>query len=100
MSTKTQVNRMMTPDENARIYSSRAKLTAVAMESGIANQTEGVGPVLETFLTIPGVAAAQVFAYHTVVCRNPAYSWDEIEVSVLRLFTALNMDLKSLKEVE
>lgn len=96
MAAKVQINRMMTPDENARIYSSRAKLTTAPMESGLANQTEGVGPVLETFLTIPGVAAAQVFAYHTVVCRNPAYSWDEIEVSVLRLFAALNLALETL----
>ena len=99
MAAKTQVNRMETPDENARIYASRARLTTTPMESGIANQTEGVGPVLATFLDIPGVVAAQVFAYHAMVCKVPAFTWDEIEVSVLRLFAALNLDLETL-EVE
>lgn len=90
----TKINRMMTPDENARIYASRARLTTEPMETGIANQTEGAGPVLATFLDIPGVAMAQVF---TVICKCPAYSWEEIEVSVLRLFAALNMDLETLE---
>jgi hypothetical protein len=35
-----------------------------------------------------------------MVCKCPAYTWDEIEVSVLRLFAALNLDLETLKEVE
>lgn len=95
----TKVNRMETPDANARIYASRARLTTEPMETGIANQTESVGPVLATFLDIPGVAMVQVFAYHAVVCKCPAYSWDEIEVSVLRLFAALNLNLETL-EVE
>lgn len=100
MATKTQVNRMETPDPNARIYASRAKLTTEPMETGIANQTEGVGPVLAAFLDIPGVGADQVFAYHAVVCKCPAYTWDEIETSILRLFAALNLDLETLKEAE
>lgn len=90
---------MMTPDENARIYASRVKLTTEPMETGMANQTEGVGPVLASILDIPGVGAAQVFAYHILVCKCPAYTWEEIEVSVLRLFAALNLDLETL-EVE
>lgn len=96
---KVQVQRLMTPDPEARIYASRARLTTAPVEVGMPGLAEGVGPVLATLLDIPGVGAAQVFAYHVMVCKTPAYTWDEIEVSVLRLFAALNLDLETL-EVE
>ena len=72
----TKVNRLETPDENARIYSSRARLTTEPMEAGIANQIEGIGPVLATFLYISCVSAAQVFAYHSRVCKTAAWTCD------------------------
>jgi hypothetical protein len=97
---KVQVPRLVLPDPEARIYASRVRLTTEPMEMGLANQTEDVGPVLSALLEIPGVSMVQVFAYHVMVCKCPAYTWDEIEVSVLRLFAALNLDLETLKEVE
>jgi len=92
---KVQVKREMTNDPDVRMYSSRALLTQVPAEMAMRGQQD-VSDIMSAILEIPGVGFAQVFPYHIAVGKVPQFTWEEIEVSVLRLFAALNLDLESL----
>jgi hypothetical protein len=110
-------------DDSTRLYHSRTKLTnkrieaaskgtppiedeeimtGVGMTIGIAGtiidpNAPVENPLLEAALEIEGVESAAVTAYTLLIKRAQQFSWDEIEVKVLRLFAAFNMELKGSK---
>jgi len=109
-------------DEDTRLYHSRTKLTNKRIEAASkgtppleSEEMMGVGismgmagtvidpnapienPILEMALEIEGVESAAVTPYTLLIKKAQQFSWEEIEKSIIKLFTTVHLPLEESK---
>jgi hypothetical protein len=80
-----------------RVYHVHTKLTDAVAECGMKNEEVQSG-ILEAFLNVSGVEAAQVSPYSVAIVKARMFSWAEVEPSIKALLTSLEMPIDSVNK--
>lgn len=78
-----------------RAYHTRSPLTSLPCEMGAKNE-EVENSLLESILSIHGVAACQLTPYVAAVVKATMFNWDEVEPKVKALLTSLELPIESV----
>ena len=94
-----QIQRLLTPDPDQRLYFSRTELVELS-EMGERGDGQEHSPFTEAALEISGIIFMVVKPYCISVVKAPPFTWEELEPSILRLLTAFNAGEGMLAELE